>query len=139
MEFVSGAFGKKAQKVYDALKKVATDGAKITAAALPDSPTASAISMGMSSVLSLNLLNFINVTNTVGQGDNQRKFALVFDDFERCNIDKKDLLGAINEYAENKAIKVIIVADEDKINDNSYKEFNDIPKDNGIVFTISSF
>lgn len=125
LEFTSGVFGKKAKKIYGILKKVAIDSANITAAALPDSTAASAVSMGVSSVLSFNPLNFIKVKDTVGQGDNQRKFALVFDDFERCNIAKKDLLGAINEYAENKAIKVIIVADEDKIKDDSYTEFKE--------------
>lgn len=125
LEFTSAIFGKKAQKLYGTLTKVATDSAKITAAALSESATASAISMGVSSVLSFNPLNFISVKNAVGQGDKQRKFVLVFDDFERCNIDKKDLLGAINEYAENKDIKVIIVADEAKITDESYKEFKE--------------
>lgn len=125
LEFTSGIFGKKAQKIYGTLKKVATDSANITAAALPESAAASAVSMGVSSVLSFNPLNFINVKNTVGQGEKQRKFVLIFDDFERCNIDKRDLLGAINEYAENKEIKVIIVADETKINDGAYKEFKE--------------
>ena len=125
MEFTSGVFGKKAQKIYGTLKKVATDSASITAAALPESAAASAVSMGVSSVLSFNPLNFINVKNTVGQGEKQRKFVLVFDDFERCNIDKRDLLGTINEYSENKEIKVVIVADETKINDSDYKEFKE--------------
>lgn len=125
LEFTSFAFGKKAQKIFGALRKVATDSAGITAAALPESAAASAVSMGVSSVLSFNPLNFINVKNTVGQGEKQRKFVLVFDDFERCNIDKKDLLGVINEYAENKDIKVIVVADESKIDDDSYKEFKE--------------
>lgn len=125
LEFTSDIFGKKAQKVYNTLKKVAIDSANIAAAALPDSAAASAVSLGVSSVLSFDPLNFINVKNTVGQEDKQRKFVLVFDDFERCNIDKKDLLGAINEYAENKDIKVIIVADEEKIQDEAYKDFKE--------------
>lgn len=125
LEFTSGIFGKKAQKLYGTLKKVATDSANITAAALPESAAASAVSMGVSSVLSFNPLNFINVKNTVGQGEKQRKFVLVFDDFERCNIDRRDLFGVINEYSENKEIKVIIVADETKIKDDAYKEFKE--------------
>ena len=125
LEFASAVLGKKSQKIFSTLKKVATDSANITAAALPESAAASAVAMGVSSVLSFNPLNFINVKNTVGQGEKQRKFALVFDDFERCNIDKRDLLGAINEYAENKEIKVIIVADEEKIQSDAYKEFKE--------------
>lgn len=125
LEFTSNILGKKAQKAYKVLKKVATDGAKIVAAALPNSATASAISMGASSVLSFNPLYLFNVKNTVGQGEGRRKFALVFDDFERCNIDIKNLMGAINDYAENKEIKVIIVADEAKIASETYKEFKE--------------
>ena len=37
LEFASGVFGKKARKIYGTLKKVATDSANITAAALPRS------------------------------------------------------------------------------------------------------
>ena len=125
LEFTSDFLGEKAQKVFSAIKKVAIDSANITAAALPESGTASAISTGVSSVLSINPLNFINVKNTVGKGEKQQKFALVFDDFERCNIRKHDLLGVINEYAENKDIKVIIVADEAKIKDDNYSEFKE--------------
>ena len=125
LEFASGVFGKKARKIYGTLKKVATDSANITAAALPRSAAASAVSVGVSSALSFNPLTFINVKNTVGQGDNQRKFVLIFDDFERCNIEKQDLLGAINEYSENIDIKVIIVADEAKIEDDGYAEFKE--------------
>lgn len=60
LEFTSGIFGKKAKKIYGTLKKVATDSANITAAALPESAAASAVSMGVSSVLSFNPMNFIN-------------------------------------------------------------------------------
>ena len=125
LEFASSVFEKKARKIFYNLKKVAIDSAKITAAAIPESVAASAVSMGVSSILSFNPMSFINVKNTVGQGDKQRKFALVFDDLERCNIDKKDLLGVINDYAENKDIKVIIVADETKIKEDEYKEFKE--------------
>ena len=125
LEFTSDIFGKKAQKILGTLKKVATDSASITAAALPQSAAASAVSMGVSSILSFNPLNFISVKNTVGRDEKQRKFVLIFDDFERCNIDPKDLLGAINEYSENKNIKVIIVADETKIQNDAYTEFKE--------------
>lgn len=52
---------------------------------------------------------------------------LVFDDLERINYDKiniKEVLGAINQYAEVKKLKVIIISDESKI-DNAYNEFKE--------------
>lgn len=125
LEFCSSVFGKKAQKVFGTIKKVANESAKITAAAMPESVAASAVSMGVSSALSFNPLSFISVKNTVRQGKQERKFALVFDDFERSNIEVKDLLGAINEYSENKNIKTILIADEEKIKDVGYEDFKE--------------
>lgn len=125
LEFCSSVFGKKAQKVFGTIKKVANESAKITAAAMPESVAGSAVSMGVSSALSFNPLSFISVKNTVRQGKQERKFALVFDDFERSNIEVKDLLGAINEYSENKNIKTILIADEEKIKDVGYEDFKE--------------
>ena len=34
-------------------------------------------------------------------------------------------MGAINDYTENKGIKTIIVADEDRVNHSDYKEFKE--------------
>jgi len=125
LELNSSFLGKNARNVYKILKKLAKESASITAAALPESVAASAISTGVSSVLSFNPLNFVSVKNTVGTGDDKRPFVLIFDDFERTNIDKTNLLGAINEYSENKLIKTIIIADEDKISDKKYSEFKE--------------
>lgn len=44
-----------------------------------------------------------------------RKVILVFDDLERSNLNEVDVLGCINEYSENKRIKTIIIANEEKI------------------------
>lgn len=125
LELNSSFLGKNARNVYKILKKLAKESASITAAALPESVAASAISTGVSSVLSFNPLNFVSVKNTVGTGDDKRPFVLIFDDFERSNIDKTNLLGAINDYSENKLIKTIIIADEDKISDEKYSEFKE--------------
>ena len=125
LEFSSGLFGKTARKVFATLKKLTNESAKVTAAALPTSVTASAISTGISSVTSFDALKFVTVKNTVGLGEKLRKFAIVFDDFERCGIEKKQLLGAINEYSENRAIKTILIADEEKITEEEYKEFKE--------------
>lgn len=40
---------------------------------------------------------------------------LFFDDFERSKLDRIELMGVINEYSENRKVKVIIIADEEKI------------------------
>lgn len=125
LEFNSGLFGRTARKVFGTLKKLTNESAKVTAAALPTSITASAISTGISSVTSFDALKFVTVKNTVGFGEKLRKFAIVFDDFERCGIDKTQLLGAINEYSENRAIKTILIADEEKITEDEYKEFKE--------------
>ena len=125
LEFNSGLLGKTARKVFGTLKKLTNESAKITAAALPTSVTASAISTGISSVTSFDALKFVTVKNTVGIGEKLRKFAIVFDDFERCGIDRKQLLGAINEYSENRVIKTILIADEEKIIEDEYKEFKE--------------
>ena len=51
------------------------------------------------------LEEFININNKI----------LIFDDLERCNIPINDLLGYINYFVEHQSLKVIIIADEDKI------------------------
>lgn len=40
---------------------------------------------------------------------------LIFDDFERCDIDKVTLLGYLSEFVENQNLHVIILGDETKI------------------------
>ncbi|MEL1244409.1 P-loop NTPase fold protein [Flavobacterium sp. DGU11] len=40
---------------------------------------------------------------------------IVFDDLERCSIPIEDLLGYINQFVENKGLKVIIVGNEEEI------------------------
>ena len=44
-----------------------------------------------------------------------KKVVLVFDDLERSTLDEVAVLGCINEYCENKHMKTIIVANEEKI------------------------
>jgi hypothetical protein len=43
------------------------------------------------------------------------KRVLIFDDLERCSINIKEVLGYINSFVESQGIKVVIIADEDKI------------------------
>lgn len=56
-----------------------------------------------------------NESNITESNIIKKELVLFFDDFERCKIDIIDLMGAINEYLESKNIKVVIIADEDKI------------------------
>lgn len=47
---------------------------------------------------------------------------LIFDDLERCQIDLNNILGYINNFIEHKELKLIIVADEEKLEKNdNYK------------------
>lgn len=45
----------------------------------------------------------------------KKRLVLFFDDFERSKLDRIELMGIINEYSENRKVKVIIIADEEKI------------------------
>ncbi|TOE34991.1 hypothetical protein CGJ44_25740, partial [Vibrio parahaemolyticus] len=48
-------------------------------------------------------------------GDNYDDIIIVFDDLERTGIDNKELLGYINKIVEDYDIKVIVIANEDKL------------------------
>lgn len=45
----------------------------------------------------------------------KKRLVLFFDDLERSKLDRIELMGVINEYSENRKVKVIIIADEEKI------------------------
>ena len=121
--FMLGSFGKSVKKISKALTTVAKDGMTVASMASAGNPGLSAASHGLSSILNYDLFGFVEVQNTIGKDENKRRFVLVFDDLERNNLTTKDLLGTINEYVENKQIKVIIVADEDKIANEEYIEY----------------
>ena len=65
--------------------------------------------------LSLNLLDFITITNEVKTNDTKKKVVLIFDDLERSKLGTLNVLGCINEYCENQGFNTIIVANEEKI------------------------
>ena len=54
----------------------------------------------------------------------KKRLVLFFDDFERSKLDRIELMGVINEYSENRGIKVIIIADEEKIASNKADKNN---------------
>lgn len=126
LEANSTVFTKTARKIGKIVGKTVDSGLKVAEAATGGNVAVSAAQKGFSSVLSLGLLDFISVKNYIGRGKSKRKFVLVFDDLERCKINMIDLLGAINEYCENRNIKTIILADENKIlaNEVSLKKVN---------------
>lgn len=87
---------------------------------------------GINALLSINPYDFFEVKkfyngedNGYEENDGKIELVLFFDDFERCTIDKVKLLGAINEYVENKQIKTIFIADEEYIKDEKYSEFKE--------------
>lgn len=70
----------------------------------------------------------------------KKRLVLFFDDFERSKLDRIELMGVINEYSENRKVKVIIIADEEKIarkktdeNNIETKRENDNDNDTSII------
>lgn len=74
-------------------------------------------------VLSINPTDFFEIENQIGD----KKVVLIFDDFERCTINTVDLFGCINSYCENQGLKVIVIADEEKIEPSEKAEEQTLP------------
>lgn len=128
--FKLGSMGRSIKKITKRVKILAKDSLAVAETAASGNVALSAASKGVSSLLSYDIFDFLEIQNTIGKKENERKFVIVFDDLERSNISKKDLLGTINEFVENKQVKTIIVADESKITDkketdNGYKEYKE--------------
>lgn len=93
-------------------------------------------------LLAINYYDFIFIENKIKCFDKEDKkvrskqLVLIFDDFERCGLDHKQLLGIINEFVENREIKTIIVADESKIEDDGYYEFKEKAISRTITFNV---
>lgn len=58
---------------------------------------------------SLNLPDYLTI---------DERFILVFDDLERCELKKEEVLGYINYFVEQEGIKTLIVSNEEEIKDN---------------------
>lgn len=52
-------------------------------------------------------------------GSNSNDLTFVFDDLERTNIEKSEIFGYINKLIEDSDVKVIIIANEEKLFDNN--------------------
>lgn len=82
--------------------------------------------------VSLTIYELISIKKNINILGKNKEIILVFDDFERSNFDTIELLGIINEFCENRHIKTIIIADEEKIvqteelnKTKSYKDFKE--------------
>lgn len=128
-EYISlklGTIEKITRKTLKKLIKPIKDGLAVASIASPETTGLSAVSHGLSTALSYDLFSYIDVQNSIGTDKKKRKFVIVFDDLERCGINSnKDLLGSINNFIENKQIKVIIIADEEKISKSDYSEYKE--------------
>lgn len=58
---------------------------------------------------------------TEGYSIKLKNCTLIIDDYERCKCEQAEVLGYINQLVEHSGSKVIIIADEEKINDDQYK------------------
>ena len=125
LSFTLGSFRKKTKKLRKVFANFVKDGLDTASIMTNNNPTISAASRGLSAIMSYDLFDFLEVKKSIGKGENLRNFVLVFDDLERSDLKKKDLLGTINEYIENKQIKVIIIADQDKITAPEYLEYKE--------------
>ena len=56
--------------------------------------------------------------NLIEQFKDINNSILIFDDLERCKIDLSNLLGYINYFVQHQVLKVILIADEDKLENN---------------------
>ena len=118
----------KANKLKKKTAKLVKDATEVISSAASGNIPVTAVSKGLSALVSTDFFSFFEVRNTVGKNkDNPsgRPFALVFDDFERCKVDIEDRIGVINEFLENKHIKTIIIADEEKIEEEKYREIKE--------------
>ena len=123
----SGIFTKTVKKAAQGVGTLLKSGAEVVSAVDPTSAVSAGIAKGIGNAMTLNVFDYIPVKNEFGRANNRKQFILVFDDLERCKINIVDLLGSINEYSENKKIKTIIIADEEKIlkRENDKKDYAD--------------
>ena len=133
--FYLGASMKTVADFSKRASKLVKDVSELADSATANIQPANLVAKGLSKASSYDIFSFIDVHNTLGKEGKTRPFVIVFDDLERCtSIPIEDRLGVLNEYLENKKIKVIILADETKIDDE--KKYNDF-KEKLIARTIN--
>lgn len=72
-------------------------------------------------LFSVDFTDFVQVENKISG----KSVVLIFDDIERSPLTIEEKLGIINEYCENQHFNVILIAAEDKIEDERYNEFKE--------------
>jgi len=81
----------------------------------------SSIAKGINAALTVNLYDLVEIEHSISFKQNgetvTKELILIFDDFERSQINIVERLGAINDLSENKHIRTIIIADEEKISE----------------------
>lgn len=82
---------------------------------------------GADKVLALNPSECMPVEANIAD----KRVILVFDDLERSTLDEVAVLGCINEYCENKHIKTIIVANEEKLLEKNFEQEADSNQEAG--------
>lgn len=87
---------------------------------------------GADKILALNPSECIPIEASISD----KKVILVFDDLERSTLDEVAVLGCINEYCENKHIKTIIVANEEKILEKYFEQEADGNQETGSDKTV---
>lgn len=88
-------------------------------------------------ILTLNIGNILpGIANALIKSEVKNDRIIVFDDFERCSIDIKDRLGAINTYVEHHDCRVIVISNDEKINNEHFSEAKE--KLFGLTFEIKS-
>ena len=126
LELSSTLLGKTTRKIGKGIVGFTQLSTEIAATAIPALNSLAAVNKGVGKMASVNIFDVLKIHNTVGF-KNKRDFVLIFDDLERSKIEITDLLGAINEFCENKKIKTIIVANEEAIDKKSQKDDDILP------------
>ncbi|PZO43306.1 MAG: NTPase [Pseudanabaena frigida] len=62
---------------------------------------------------------------------------LIFDDLERCKIDLVDIFGYINQFLEHQGLKIVIIADESKLESKNHDYKSNKEKLVGKTFNIA--
>ncbi|MBR5677113.1 MAG: hypothetical protein IKX20_03135 [Paludibacteraceae bacterium] len=109
----SNDVGKQLKNIDNKAKEIIGKRSEAIEAVADMTPVVGPVIKGVATFLSIDYMKwFYKVGNTLKNGE---RFVIAFDDFERNKIEMSALMGAINDYLENDRIKVIILADEDKI------------------------
>jgi hypothetical protein len=70
-------------------------------------------------------LSKVNPLDYFSDKKDTKEIVFIFDDLERTEINLKKILGYINYLVEQSNFKVIILTNEEKINEDEYKEFKE--------------